>query len=626
MEGIFETLREPLLVLDADLNILSANRSFYNNFKVEKEETIGHLIFDLGNKQWDIPALRTLLEEILPTQKLFDNYEVEHAFPDIGHKTMLLNARQIYREDIGTQMILLAIEDITERKRQDDVLAESEERYRRVFETATDGIVLFGKTDGNIIHANPAIGKILGYSEEECIGKKLEDIGVSLGRDDLPTIMQSLNESNILHYADVQLKTKSGHYIDTDIFMVDRESLTQCNIRDITEQKQERTEKQRLREQLRHSQKMEAVGTMAGGIAHDFNNILNVIIGYGTMVMDKLEDGSPLKANANEVLIAAERAANLTKRLLLFSRKQLVTVSPVDINEVILEMQKMLVRIIREDIEFKLDLADRPLTVMADSGQIEQVLMNLVTNARDAMPEGGRLTISTGIQEIDHEYVAGYGYGKPGTYALITVADTGHGMDTETRKKIFDPFYTTKAIGEGTGLGLAISYGIIKQHSGYIKAYSEPGQGTVFKISLPLSEEVSSLDKKPKGFSTKGGDETVLVAEDDADLRELAVIVLESLGYSVISAEDGEDAIAKFMENRERISLVLLDMIMPKKSGKEVSEAIRKVSPRTKIIFLTGYPMNIITTKELTDAGFDLINKPFLPRELLLKVREVLDR
>ena len=625
MEDIFETVREPLLVLDADLNILSANRSFYNIFKVEQEETIGHLIFDVGNKQWDIPALRTLLEEILPAHKRFDNYEVEHDFPAIGHKTMLLNARQIYREDVGTQMILLAIE-VTERKRLDNLLTESEERYRRIFETASDGIVLFEKNEGHIVHANAAAEKMLGYSEEEYKGKMLQDIGIPLDMSDFPAIMQSLSRGGILNYNDVQVKTKSGQYIDTDIYMVDRASLAQCNIRDVTERKQEEKEKQTLREQLRHSQKMEAVGTLAGGIAHDFNNILNVIIGYGTMVMDKLEDGSPLKKNANEVLIAAERAANITKRLLLFSRKRPVTVSPVDINEVILDMQKMLVRTIREDIEFKLDLADRPLIVMADAGQIEQVLMNLATNARDAMPEGGRLTISTGLEELDDEYVAGYGYGKPGTYALITVADTGHGMDTENRKKIFDPFYTTKAIGEGTGLGLAISYGIIKQHSGYIKAYSEPGQGTVFKISLPLSEEAVSLDNKPNGFSTKGGDETVLVAEDDADLRELAVIVLESLGYSVISAEDGEDAIAKFMENRERISLALLDMIMPKKSGKDVSEAIRKVSPRTKILFSTGYPTNSITTKELTDAGFDLIKKPFLPRDLLLKVREVLDR
>ena len=387
------------------------------------------------------------------------------------------------------------------------------------------------------------------------------------------------------------------------------------------------TEHRKLEAQLRHAQKMEAVGTLAGGIAHDFNNILNVIMGYGAMVMDKLEADSPSKEQMNEVLIAADRAADLTKRLLVFSRKQVVEVKPVNINELILGLQKMLVRIIRENIDFNLDLADRPLIVLADAGQIEQVLINLAANARDAMPEGGRLTIGTGLEEMDDEYVAAYGYGKPGRYALITVADTGHGMDAETQKKIFEPFFTTKGIGEGTGLGLAISYGIIKQHNGYIKVYSEPGQGTVFKIYLPLSEEAASADKKTEAaVPVKGGNETILVAEDDASLRKLTRIVLESFGYSVITAEDGEDAITKFMENRERISLVLLDMIMPKKNGKEVSEAIRKVSPRIKILFVSGYTMDIIKTKELTEAGFDFIHKPFRPKDLLIKVREVLDR
>jgi CheY-like chemotaxis protein len=255
------------------------------------------------------------------------------------------------------------------------------------------------------------------------------------------------------------------------------------------------------------------------------------------------------------------------------------------------------------------------------------VLMNLAANAKDAMQEGGRLTISTGIQELDDEYVAAYGYGKTGRYALITVADTGQGMDAETQKKIFEPFFTTKGIGEGTGLGLAISYGIIKQHSGYIKVYSEPGQGTVFKIYLPLSEDVASPDTKTEAAeSVKGGTETVLVAEDDASLRTLTRIVLESFGYSVILAEDGDDAVNKFMENRERISLVMLAMIMPKKSGKEVSVAIKKVSPGMKMLFASGYTMDIIKTDELTEAGFDFIHKPYHPKDLLIRVREILDK
>jgi CheY-like chemotaxis protein len=350
-------------------------------------------------------------------------------------------------------------------------------------------------------------------------------------------------------------------------------------------------------------------------------------MGYGVMVMDTLSADNPAKEDMNEVLTAADRAADLTKRLLVFSRKQIADVKSVNINELIFDLKKLLVRIIRENVEFNLELMDRPLIILADAGEMEQVLINLAANARDAMPEGGRLTISTGLEKIDQEFVEAYGYGKPGKYALITVADTGPGMDAEIQKKIFEPFFTTKGIGEGTGLGLAISYGIIKQHNGYIKVYSEPGQGTDFKIFLPLSEEKATEDKKSDAaVSVMGGNETVLVAEDEEALMKLTKTVLESFGYSVITAEDGEDAITKFMDNRERIDLVMLDMIMPKKSGKEVSEVVKKIDPRMKVLFASGYAMNNITNEELTESGFDFIRKPFRPKDLLIKLREILDR
>jgi len=744
-ESVINTVREPMISLDQDLRVVTVSRSFYEFFKVKPEETVGQLIYDLGNKQWDIPKLRELLETILPQHATFDNYEVEHEFATIGRRIMLLNARQIQRAFGKERIILLAIEDITERKLLEELLNESEARYRRLFETASDGIVLLEKREGHITHVNPATEILLGYSKEECIGNNLQDIGVPLDTSDFPAIMQALNKSGIINYDDVPVKTRSGQDIFADIYMVDRAKLAQCNIRDVTERKRldeklkeekafnenalntlkevffvidlegrflrwnktlnavtgyldreialmkpvdlfrnhdirriteaiqtatkegsvsvealfvakdgrqmpfefsasllcdahgkpigisgvgrDLTERNKLDSQLRHAQKMEAVGTLAGGIAHDFNNILSVIMGYGSMVLNGLGADNPLKNKMNQVLIAAERAANLTKQLLVFSRKQVVEVTPLNINESIVVIQKLLSSIIRENIDFTLNIASRPLVVMADPGQIEQVLMNLTTNACDAMPEGGSLTISTGLEEMDDEYVALYGYGKPGRFALIKVADTGQGMDAETQKKIFEPFFTTKGIGEGTGLGLAISYGIIKQHCGFINVYSEPGKGTLFKIYLPLSEEAASPDRKLEaGVPVMGGNETVLVAEDDASLRELTKIILESFGYTVISAEDGEDVITKFMANRERISLVLLDMIMPKKNGKEVSEAIRKVSPRIKILFMSGYTMDIIKAEEWTESGFDFIPKPSSPTDLLKKVREILDR
>ena len=390
--------------------------------------------------------------------------------------------------------------------------------------------------------------------------------------------------------------------------------------RDITDHK-------KLEDQLRHSQKMEAVGTLAGGIAHDFNNILNVIIGYGTMVLDRLKDDPLSKEQLNEVLAAADRAANLTKRLLTFSRKHVLEKKPVNVNEAIINMEKMLSRIIGEDIAFTMELASRKMIVMADAGQIEQVLMNLITNAKYVMQKGGRLTISTGTKEMDEEYIAAYGYGKAGTYALISVADTGSGIDAETQKKIFEPFFTTKGVGEGTGLGLSIAYGIIKQHDGYINVYSEPGKGTEFKIYLPLiAEETAKGPEVGADAPIKGGTETILLAEDDASLRQLSRIVLESYGYTIITVEDGEEAITRYMENMEKIRLVILDMIMPKKSGKEAYSEIKKIKPDIKALFVSGYTIDVINKKELLDEGIDIILKPVSPKDLVKKVREVLDR
>ena len=618
-DSVINTVREPLISLDQDLRVVTVSRSFYEFFKVKPEETVGQLIYDLGNKQWDIPRLRELLETILSQKTSFEGYEVEHDFATIGRRTMLLNARQIEQAWGKERIILLAIEDITERRQLEDLLKESEFRYRRLFETASDGIVLLEKKEGRVAHANPAIEEMLGYSKSECLGKKLSDIGVSIDTRDFSVTMQDLDREGILNYEDVPLKTKTGEEIYADIYMVDRAKLAQCNIRDVSERK-------KLQTQLLHAQKMEAIGTLTGGIAHDFNNILNVIMGYGAMVMDSLAAGSPARENMSEVLVAAERAANLTTRLLVFSRKEVVDVMPVNINALIQSLQKMLSRIIRENIEFHLELTDTPLIVSADTGQIEQVLINLASNAKDAMLEGGRLMIATGLEKIDEAFVAAYGYGRPGRYALITVADTGQGMDAETQQKIFEPFFTTKVPGEGTGLGLAISFGIIKQHNGYIKVYSEPGEGTVFKIYLPLCDE-AALEKTPEDVApVKGGQETILVAEDNATLRDLSRIVLESFGYTVITAEDGEEAITQFLENRERINLVLLDVIMPKKSGKEICEAIRKVSPKMKILFASGYTVEIISNKNWEEGGVDFIQKPFSSKSLLSKVRGVLDK
>jgi PAS domain S-box-containing protein len=530
----------------------------------------------------------------------------------------LRNARGDVIGVIGT------VRDITENVRAEEALKEEKTFIENALNTLKDLFFVFD-LEGRFLRWNQTMNVVTGYRDTELALMKAVDF---FRNDDIARVSEAIREAIKEGSASVDaiLVTKNGRQIPHEFRASQLRDLA-GNLIGISGVGRDLTERHKLEAQLRHSQKMEAVGTLAGGVAHDFNNILNVILGYGNMVMDSLEADSPSKENMKEVLIAADRAANLTKTLLVFSRKQVADVKLMDINKLIQGLQKMLLRIIGENIDFTLDLANGQLSVMADFGQIEQVLMNLVTNARDAMMEGGHLTIGTGIQEINDEYVAAYGYGKTGKYALITVADTGQGMDAEIQKKIFEPFFTTKGIGEGTGLGLAISYGIIKQHNGYIKVYSEPGQGTVFKIYLPLVEETAGQDHKAEApVPVYGGNETILVAEDDASLRKLKTIVLESFGYSVVSAKDGEDAIAKFMENRDKIQLAILDMIMPKKNGKEVSEAIRKVNPLTKILFTSGYTMDIIKTRELAEAGFDFLLKPISSNDLLKKVRDILDK
>lgn len=388
------------------------------------------------------------------------------------------------------------------------------------------------------------------------------------------------------------------------------------SIRDITEHK-------KLEEQLRQSQKMEAVGTLAGGIAHDFNNVLTGIIGCGTILKLRMGEDHPLICHVDDIMAASERAANLTRSLLTFSRKQAITTKPEHLNEIVQRIDKFLLRIIGEDIEFRVLLADEDLVVMADSGQIEQVLMNLAVNSRDAMPEGGILTIRT--ERVDIGSGAGPSFPAPGAYAAVSVSDSGKGMDQDTRQRIFEPFFTTKEIGKGTGLGLSIVYSIIKQHNGEINVYSEPGKGTTFTIYLRLSEAGTESMEAAKLAPPVGGTETILIAEDNDEVRESAAQILWHYGYTVIEAVDGEDAVAKFAANRDSIDLVILDVVMPKKDGKAAYEEIKTIRESVPVLFMSGYTPDVVGKKGI-DAGMQLLSKPVMPHLLLSKVRELLSR
>jgi PAS domain S-box-containing protein len=390
---------------------------------------------------------------------------------------------------------------------------------------------------------------------------------------------------------------------------------------------QDITEHKLMEAQLRQSQKMEAIGQLAGGVAHDFNNILTVIYGYCYMLQSGTENNPALRSNVDQVLEAAERAANLTRSLLAFSRKQTMNLSSVNLNDLILNVGKLLGRIIGEDIQLKTLFHMNPLMIFADSGQIEQVLMNLAANARDAMPKGGLLTIETGIEEIREDFIHAHGYGVPGRYVVMSVSDTGEGMDAEVAKKIFEPFFTTKGVGKGTGLGLSIVYGVIKQHNGFINVYGEPGKGTTFKIYLALdTEEHAECEEKEDLGYPRMGNETVLVAEDDASIRQFADTILRKFGYDVIFAHDGADAVEKFKANSENIDIIIMDMIMPTKSGKEAHEEIRRLRPDVKVLFMSGYSPDLLYSKGMLENEDEVLTKPIQPLDLARRVRSMLDR
>ena len=385
-------------------------------------------------------------------------------------------------------------------------------------------------------------------------------------------------------------------------------------------------EKEQLESQLRHAQKMEAIGQLAGGVAHDFNNILCAIIGFGTLLEMSMGKDDPARDHLKQILSAADRATNLTQSLLAFSRKQIINPRHANLNEIVRDIEKMLNRLITEDIELRIVLTERKLEVLVDQGQIDQVLVNLVTNARDAMPQGGVLTIETAEAEPPDELLIVPNYAYPGKCALLTVSDTGSGIDSVAKDRIFEPFFTTKEVGKGTGLGLSMVYGIVKQHNGLITAHSEPGNGTSFRIYLPMVDNVPTQPEHVvEPARSAAGSETVLVVEDNPEVRVLNRAVLETFGYRVLEAMDGEEAVAQFVRHRDEIDLVVMDVVMPRKNGREAYGEIIKVRPDVRVLFMSGYTSDIVEEKGIIAEGVNFIPKPVNPLDMLKKIRELLD-
>ena len=508
------------------------------------------------------------------------------------------------------------------------------ERMRAIVETAVDGIVTIG--EGGLIESfNPAAERLFGYAASEAIGQNVSLLMPTPYREEhdgyLRNYLATGNRKIIGIGREVVGRRKGGAEFPIEIAVTEsrlgERRLFTGIVRDISARKLAEEGRAEAEEQLRQSQKLEAVGQLAGGVAHDFNNILGVITGYGELARKQVPEGHPARPRLDQMVKAAERAAGLTRQLLAFSRKQVLQPQFLELNAVVSDLDKMLQRVVGEDVEIQVRAAEKLGTVRADPTQVQQIVMNLVVNARDAMPRGGQLTIETANAEFDEQYAAEHPPAKPGRFVMLAISDTGIGMDAETRRRIFEPFFTTKPAGEGTGLGLATVYGIVKQSGGHIWVYSEPGQGTTFKIYLPCVDEPTQVEAAAAAAAPVArGHETVLLVEDTGSLREVIREVLEQQGYTVLVASQGEEALALAQEHGGVIDLLLTDVVMPKLGGGDLARQLRGLRPALRVLYMSGYAGGAVSRLGALEEGFVLLEKPFTGERLARAVREALDR
>jgi|GEM_PF-1777506 len=525
----------------------------------------------------------------------------------------------VYWIRVTSDIFLHYVVDVTERQKlQRDLIQMTREQSATLSATSV-GIAMV--KDRTIVWGNPALSEIFGYSADEL--KSVPSIVLYISEESYrktgAVAYRNLAEGDN-YTTELKMRRKDGTevWIQLQGKAIDQENSVWV-FHDITKHRL-------LEQQLHQSQKMEAVGQLAGGIAHDFNNILTVIIGYCALLEGDQSLAPRNREAIMQIMNSSERAAQLTRGLLTFSRKQVIDLKRINLNEIVQHIQSLLFRVIGEDIQLKLFVKESSLPVKVDSGQIEQVLVNLATNARDAMPRGGVLTVETrletpqSVREQDREDE------EPPRFACIAVSDTGKGMDEATRERIFEPFFTTKEVGKGTGLGMAIVYGIVQQHNGHIEVDSAPGKGTCIRLYFPVAakEGPRRKDSPPLG-ELKGGTETILIGEDDPGVRRLVATVLTKYGYRVIEALDGQEAVERFTEHRQEIDLILMDMIMPKKSGKEAYQEICGIRPGVKVLYLSGYTADFIQSRGIGEDGVDLLMKPVQPMELLARIRLILD-
>jgi PAS domain S-box-containing protein len=639
---VFDSANDAIFVQNlSTVAIVDVNRKMCEMFGFSREEA---LLIDIGAlSSGEPPYTAQELQKWIAKAAQGMPQLFEWQAKDKNQRQFWVEIKMRLVEIGGADHLLVTVSDITKRKLAAEALQESEKRMSQIINFLPDATFAID-LDGNVIAWNKAIEEMTGVKTEEMIGKGNYEYSIpfyGIRRPILIDLVFTQDEEVANNYFFVR---KEGDCLFAEIdatingtvhnlWGISR-PLFDCNgtlvgaiesIRDITNHKRSEAEKALLEDKLLQAQKMESLGTLAGGIAHDFNNILTALIGYGNLLQMKMDKDDPLRVYVDQMLKSSEIAANLTQNLLAFTRKQVAELKHHDLNALIQGMKKLLQRLLSEDIELKTVLTDQDVTIMTDITQIDQVLLNLAANARDAMPNGGKLMIETERVTFDQSFIKAHGFGKPGEFVLVSVSDTGIGMDKKTKEKIFEPFFTTKEVGKGTGLGLSTVYGIVNQHNGIITVYSEPNEGTTFHIYLPHSSQKPSEDMILPSIPVKGGTETILIAEDHDDSRCLIKEVLESNGYTVIETVDGADAVQKYTDFKDEISLLILDVVMPRKNGMHTFEEIKKIKPDINVLFMSGYTGDIVLDKGILKKEFNFISKPLSPNTLLRKIRGILD-
>jgi PAS domain S-box-containing protein len=621
LQGITEGATDSIFVKDLSGRYLMINSAGARLVGRKVEEVIGRIdteLFTPENGRQIMAADRKVIESGFT--QTYEELGVAAGVP-----RTYLSTKGPYRDSNGQIIGLLGIcRDISERKRSEQEFRQSQQKLRIHFEHTPLAVVEWD-TQLRITEWSPSAERVFGYSRQEAIGRDatflvapaLREYVLKMGQDILTQRGGTRSANDNL--------TKDGRTISCEWYntpLVDEAG----SVLGVASLVQDVTERVALEERLRQSQKMEAVGRLAGGVAHDFNNLLTVIMGYSQILTDGLPPASRLLDATTQIRSAADRAAGITRQLLAFSRKQVLTPRVIDLNDVMLNLDTMLRRLIGEDIEV-LTVPGRDLgAVKADPGQIEQVLMNLALNARDAMPNGGKLTLETENMDLDDAYARDHSPLQPGRYVMLAVSDTGTGMSLATQAHIFEPFFTTKEVGKGTGLGLSMVYGIIKQSGGYIWVYSELNQGTTFKIYLPrIDQPAEGLGAEKRSAGVQRGTETILLVEDDTQLRQLTTSVLAHCGYKVLSASGTEEGLELCRANHRDIRLLVTDVIMPGMNGRQLAEQVKQISPLTRVLYISGYTSNAIVHYGVLDAGLWFLPKPFSLSALIAKVREVLD-